>query len=299
MSQGVWLETLSWVEAKSRFDAGAIVLMSVGAIAKEHGAHLPLNTDWLIARALAQRVAEALPIVVAPVVSTGYYPVGDHFYRRDRRIDRNLIGQGARRIALLNTGVSTEAPLRIACRNIWHNTASRSLAPIFETWAEPARSCWNRRPADMPMRQRLPSCWPSIRPASICAVRLSITAMPPPARPASSMSFSVPAQWRQPQRRLWRPHPRHRRQGRGDPGCHGERAGRRSERQLSRGPCGRPKLRLNLPRLPESAGIHQGPRTLSGPVAEWPCRGLQIPVRRFDSGPGLQSKSQPRAYPRF
>src|SRR5262249_60064836 len=24
-----------------------------------------------------------------------------------------------------------------------------------------------------------------------------------------------------------------------------------------------------------------------GPVAEWPCRGLQIPVRRFDSGPGL------------
>ena len=26
-----------------------------------------------------------------------------------------------------------------------------------------------------------------------------------------------------------------------------------------------------------------------GPVAEWPCRGLQILVRRFDSGPGLHS----------
>lgn len=30
----------------------------------------------------------------------------------------NLIGQGARNIAILNTGVSTEAPLRIACRAI-------------------------------------------------------------------------------------------------------------------------------------------------------------------------------------
>ncbi len=26
----------------------------------------------------------------------------------------------------------------------------------------------------------------------------------------------------------------------------------------------------------------------NGPVAEWLCRGLQSPVRRFDSGPGLQ-----------
>ena len=28
-----------------------------------------------------------------------------------------------------------------------------------------------------------------------------------------------------------------------------------------------------------------------GPVAEWLCRGLQIPVHRFDSGPGLQPTS--------
>ncbi|HEY2892207.1 MAG TPA: creatininase family protein [Dongiaceae bacterium] len=129
MSHGVWLETLSWVEAKSRFDAGAVVLMPIGAIAKEHGPHLPLNTDWLIARALAQRVAEALPIVVAPVVSAGYYPAftdyagSQHlsaatFIAVIEQLIGNLIGQGARRIALLNTGVSTEAPLRIACRNI-------------------------------------------------------------------------------------------------------------------------------------------------------------------------------------
>ncbi len=32
----------------------------------------------------------------------------------------------------------------------------------------------------------------------------------------------------------------------------------------------------------------------NGPVAEWLCRGLQSPVRRFDSGPGLQGKRHGR-----
>ncbi len=129
MSRGVWLETLSWVEAKRQFDTGAVVLMPIGAIAKEHGRHLPLNTDWLIARALAHRASEALPIVVAPVVSAGYYPAftgyagSQHqsaatFIAVIEQLIGNLIGQGARQIALLNTGVSTEAPLRIACRNV-------------------------------------------------------------------------------------------------------------------------------------------------------------------------------------
>jgi hypothetical protein len=36
-----------------------------------------------------------------------------------------------------------------------------------------------------------------------------------------------------------------------------------------------------------SSSLPGGPPA-TGPVAEWPCRGLQIPVRRFDSGPGLQ-----------
>jgi creatinine amidohydrolase len=66
MSQGVWLEELSWIEAKARFESGAVVLIPVGTIAKEHGAHLPLNTDWLIARALASRVADVLPIASFP-----------------------------------------------------------------------------------------------------------------------------------------------------------------------------------------------------------------------------------------
>ena len=38
---GVWLEDLTWPEAKSRYEAGALVVIPVGAASKAHGPHLP------------------------------------------------------------------------------------------------------------------------------------------------------------------------------------------------------------------------------------------------------------------
>jgi creatinine amidohydrolase len=71
---GVWLEDLTWLEARARFDAGAVVVVPVGAASKAHGPHLPLKTDALTARALAQRLIERLPVVAAPVVGFGSIP---------------------------------------------------------------------------------------------------------------------------------------------------------------------------------------------------------------------------------
>ena len=119
---GVWLEDLTWQEAKARFEAGAVVVVPVGAAAKAHGPHLPLKTDALTARALAQRLIERLPVVAAPVVGFGFYPAftafagsqhlaADTFKTLVRELIGNLAGHGVRRIAILNTGVSTETPL--------------------------------------------------------------------------------------------------------------------------------------------------------------------------------------------
>ena len=119
---GVWLEDLTWQEAKARFDSGAVVVVPVGAASKAHGPHLPLKTDALTARALAQRLIERLPVVVAPVVGFGFYPAftafagsqhlsADTFVALMRELIGNLRGHGVRRIAILNTGVSTEKPL--------------------------------------------------------------------------------------------------------------------------------------------------------------------------------------------
>ncbi|MFI5001444.1 MAG: creatininase family protein [Reyranellales bacterium] len=119
---GVWLEDLTWQEAKARFDAGAVVVVPIGAAAKAHGPHLPLKTDALTARALGQRLIERLPVVVAPVIGFGYYPAFTSFAGSQhlsvetfkalvRELLGNLWSHGVRRIALVNTGVSTEKPL--------------------------------------------------------------------------------------------------------------------------------------------------------------------------------------------
>ena len=119
---GVWLEDLTWPEAKARFEAGALVVIPVGAAAKAHGPHLPLKTDALTARALAQKLLERLPVIAAPVVGFGFYPAFTSFAGSQHlsaatfkvllsELLGNLRGHGVERIAIVNTGVSTEKPI--------------------------------------------------------------------------------------------------------------------------------------------------------------------------------------------
>lgn len=119
---GAWLEDLTWPEAKQHFDNGAVVAIPIGAAAKAHGPHLPLKTDALTARALAQGLLARLPVVAAPVLGFGYYPAftnfagsqhltADTFKSVVRELIANLTAHGVRRIVLINTGVSTEKPL--------------------------------------------------------------------------------------------------------------------------------------------------------------------------------------------
>jgi creatinine amidohydrolase len=119
---GAWLEDLTWPEAKARFEAGAVVVVPIGAAAKAHGPHLPLKTDALTARALAQQLIEALPVIAAPVVGFGFYPAFTAFAGSQHlsaatfkallsELLGSLRGHGVRRIVILNTGVSTEKPI--------------------------------------------------------------------------------------------------------------------------------------------------------------------------------------------
>lgn len=134
--RGAWLEDLTWPEVEARLKAGALVVVPVGAIAKEHGHHLPMKTDWLVARELASRVAAVLPVLVAPIVSQGYYPAftrypgsqhlsAETFAAVMRELLSKLIADGARRIAVINTGVSTEEPLQIVVRDLLASTGLR------------------------------------------------------------------------------------------------------------------------------------------------------------------------------
>ncbi|MCB1741692.1 MAG: creatininase family protein [Gammaproteobacteria bacterium] len=124
-----WLSDLRWPDAAAGIREGRVVVVPIGAACKAHGPHLPLDTDRQLAIALASGVAAALPVLVAPVIDVGFYPAfveypGSQSIRSSTFIAlatdvlSKLVRDGARRIAVINTGVSTEAPLALAARDV-------------------------------------------------------------------------------------------------------------------------------------------------------------------------------------
>lgn len=128
--KGVWLGDLTFPEAADWFARGAPVVIPIGAAAKEHGHHLPLATDAIIAEHLGELIRRALPVVVAPVVGFGFYPAfqrypgSQHLSSRTyhallQEIIEGFVRHGVTRIALVNTGVSTEGTVENVCRDVY------------------------------------------------------------------------------------------------------------------------------------------------------------------------------------
>jgi creatinine amidohydrolase len=119
---GAFVASLSWLEVEKRIANGAAGVLPVGAGAKEHGYHLPMNTDQLQAEWLAQRLTEKFDILVWPTVSYGYYPafteypgscsVSAHtFTALVREILSELYRHRVQTVIILNTGISTKTAL--------------------------------------------------------------------------------------------------------------------------------------------------------------------------------------------
>jgi creatinine amidohydrolase len=149
---GLRLQDLTWIDAESALHADTVVVIPLGASAKEHGPHLRLDNDWTLAQYLADRIVAASQVVLAPTVGYHYYPAfvaypGSITLRletaRDLVVDicTSLAAFGPRRFYVLNTGVSTLRPLSAA--SDWllerglllHYTELRSVA------AEAVRAC--------------------------------------------------------------------------------------------------------------------------------------------------------------
>lgn len=123
--RGVLLEDLTWLEAEKVMKPEAVVVIPIGASSKEHGPHLLLKNDWLLAEYFKGRVLEAADVVMAPTVAHHFYPAfveypGSISLRletaRDLLVDicRSLARHGPRRFYALNTGVSTVRALEPA-----------------------------------------------------------------------------------------------------------------------------------------------------------------------------------------
>jgi creatinine amidohydrolase len=124
-SKGVLLEDLTWLEAEKRLTPQTVVVIPIGAAAKEHGPHLKLNNDLILAEYFKKRVLAQADVVIAPTVNYHFYPAfleypGSTSLRletaRDLMVDicRSLARYGPRRFYALNTGVSTLRALKPA-----------------------------------------------------------------------------------------------------------------------------------------------------------------------------------------
>lgn len=121
----MFVENLAWDEVEAALKRGALSVVSVGAAAKEHGFHLPMNSDALQARWLAEQAASMGDVLVWPVVNMGFYPAFAEFpgvsLRREvfqdvmRDVLTSIQKRGGQKILILDTGVSTSVPLDELC----------------------------------------------------------------------------------------------------------------------------------------------------------------------------------------
>ncbi len=124
-SPGVRIENLTWLEVQQALESAHTVLIPIGAACKEHGFHLPMNTDLLWANYLVTRVVERCAVLALPTVTYGYYPafvdypgsvsIAESVFRGTViDICRSFARHGAKRFYVLNTGISTIASLQVA-----------------------------------------------------------------------------------------------------------------------------------------------------------------------------------------
>ncbi len=130
-SAAVLLENLTWDEAERVLTPDAVVVIALGAESKEHGRHLQLNNDFLMAEYFKRRVLAAAPpnVVVAPTINYSFYPAfleypGSTSLSMDTAramitdIIHSLAHYGPRRFCILNTGISTLKPLAQAAADL-------------------------------------------------------------------------------------------------------------------------------------------------------------------------------------
>ena len=130
--KSVILEGLTWIEAEKALKNIDVVLFALGARCKEHGPHLPLNNDFIMAEYLKNRVIQEIPVAVLPTLQYGYYPAfleypgsislrAETFKNMILDICLSMKGYGIQKFYVLNTGVSTLRPLETASEELKNN----------------------------------------------------------------------------------------------------------------------------------------------------------------------------------
>ncbi len=138
------IEKLTWIEAEEAIKKHDVALIALGARTKEHGPHLPLNNDFIMAEYLKDQVSKKVPVIVLPTLQYGYYPAFleypgsvslQHETFKNVIIDicNSFEGYGIKKFYILNTGVSTLRPLKDAAEELEKKEIILHYFNILET----------------------------------------------------------------------------------------------------------------------------------------------------------------------
>ena len=111
-----------WDRIGQQLRNGAAAILPIGAGAKEHGFHMPMATDQVFADYFARALAKKIDALIWPTLTYGAYPAfvsyagsvslsNEAFQAVVTEIADALVDFGARRVLILNTGLSTIAPV--------------------------------------------------------------------------------------------------------------------------------------------------------------------------------------------
>jgi len=129
---GGHLQRLTGPQAGAALDESATVLVPIGAI-EQHGPHLPLSVDWIIAdevaRAVIDRAGDELPVWMLPTMpfsksNEHAWSAGTIWLSQQTMmhvlddIGRCVAESGARRIVFLNGHGGNSTLLNVVCREL-------------------------------------------------------------------------------------------------------------------------------------------------------------------------------------
>jgi creatinine amidohydrolase len=131
----------TWKGAREEFQRAKVALIPVGST-EQHGPHLPLGTDFLIAKTLAEAAATETGAICTPAIPVGLsehhrqfwgtlWVKPEHFRGYMKGIATSLAYHGPKRIIYVNGHGGNNAALQEVCRGLRHQGI---YALVWQWW---------------------------------------------------------------------------------------------------------------------------------------------------------------------
>jgi len=127
--KATFIQDLTWIQAREVLNENTIVVIPLGADSKEHGPHLLLKNDRLLANYFTDRLAKEEDVMIYPTIGYHFYPSFVEYagsttlrfetsYQLIIDLCQLIASHGPKKIYILNTGVSTIRPLKVASEKL-------------------------------------------------------------------------------------------------------------------------------------------------------------------------------------